>query len=618
MQPDARAQTQATELPMLVVSATRTEQPLEEVGSSMTVITGADMEARQLRFVADALRTVPGLAVTRSGGMGASTQVRIRGAEANQTKVLIDGVEVNDPAFGSEFDFANLLTADIERIEVLRGPQSVLYGSDAVGGVINVITRDGGGPLHGSTGIEGGSFRTLQGNSSLGGALANERLRYFLSATRLRSDGISRASEDRGNTERDEYGSSAIFAKLGMSPSDRLDLDMVGHWRDISRDGDTYIGGVGAVDAREDDQTLQRFGRLQGRMRFFDDIWHQRLGISGAETRTDYLTDGQRTSSFDGTRTKLDYQSDLYLSSTSLLPADHVISFGIDHIRDSAVTGSAFSNFDESIATDGFYGLYQLTLFDDLFLTAGARHDANDRFEDADTYRGTLAYWLSQTGTKLRGSYGTAVKNPSLFQLYGYTSTFQPNPNLTPEKSRGWDIGVDQQLIDNRLMLTATYFDQRMKNFIGFAGQTVVNTPGVSRARGLELGAEAAITSALSATATYTLTVSEDAAGNELARRPKHQGSANVAYRFLEGRATANLGLVAVGARNDLTFDAVYNSSIVGLDPYLLVNLALSYRITDAVEMFGRIENLTDERYEDVFTYGEPGRAGYAGLRLRY
>lgn len=602
----------------IVVSATRTELPLDQVGSSMTVITGEELERRQIRFLSEALRTVPGLAVTRVGGTGSQTQVRIRGAESNQTLVLVDGIEVNDPSIESEFDFGNLLVTDIDRVEILRGPQSVLYGSDAAGGVINVITRRGRGRPRASASLEGGSFGTVEGRASLSGGLGEDRFRFALAAARLRTDGISSAAEDRGNTERDGYDNGTLSAVLDVSPLDTLDVEIVGRLTDVDREGDGFVGGVGAVDAEEDSATTQRFGRITASLSTFDGRWRHRIGVSGAETLTDYRSEGQDAGSYDGTRTKIDYQTDLLVSTGGVVPADHTISLGVERERESVTAVGPFVDFDRSITGHSVYGLYQLALFDDLFLTAGGRFDDNERFEDATTYRFTAAYRHEGTGTRLHGSYGTGVKNPALFELYGSTADFRPNPDLEPERTRGWDLGVEQALLGGRLLLGAVYFDQRVDNLIALTGQSVANLDGESRARGVELTATVYLLDDLDLTGTYTYTDSRDPDGNELVRRPRHQAAADLSYRFLEDRAAVHLGVVRVGARNDSAFDAAYNRSVVRLDPYTLVNLAASVRVTGRLEVFGRIENLLDEDYEEAFTYGAPGRAGYIGLRAHF
>ena len=263
-------------------------------------------------------------------------------------------------------------------------------------------------------------------------------------------------------------------------------------------------------------------------------------------------------------------------------------------------------------------GLYQLSLFERLFLSAGVRYDDNDLFENATTYRATLAYLLKESGTKFKGSYGTGVKNPTLFELFGFTPTFRGNPNLEPEKGEGWDLGIVQTLFDGRLVLEATYFDQRIDNLIVGAGQTSRNLSGESRAYGVEVAAMLTLVQGLDLHTAYTFTHTRDPEGNELVRRPQHLGSVTVNYRFLEDRANVNLGIIYNGRQSDFAFDEDFNSSIVRLGAYTLVNLAASYQLTPTVQLFGRIENLLDEDYEEVFTFGTPGRAAYGGVRVRF
>ncbi len=613
----ASAQDAAVALQGLVVTANRMETPADQVGSAVTVITGEEMERRQIRFVADALRSVPGVAVTRGGSVGSLTEVRIRGAEANQTLVLIDGIEVNDPASGSQYDFANLLSADVERVEILRGPQGVLYGSDAVGGVVNVVTRRAGGKLSANASAEGGSFGTVTGNGSVAGSAVDNRLRWSLGGAGFRNTGISTASEHRGNSENDSYENATGFANLSGDLLENLELSLVGRVTDSERQGDAYFGGIGAVDAHEDSKTLQRFGRSDLRLRLLDDKWLHRIGVAIADTRTDYDSDGRRTSSFDGTRTAIDYQTDLSFDTQAVAAAAHTLTLGLQREQDEADSRSDFSTFDEDVTTQSVFGLYQLALSERLFLTGGLRYDDNDHFEDATTYRFTAAYLFSETGTKIRGSAGSGVKNPTLFELYGYTPTFVPNPDLKPEKSHGWDVGLDQRLLDDRLRLGATLFFQRIDDFIAFTGNSVDNVDGESKIHGLELEAGFDITPSLTLTASYTYTGAEDADGDELVRRPKNQGSLDLDYRFLDDRARLNASLLYVGGRDDFFYDAFYNQERVGLDSYTLVNIGGSYRLMDNIEIFGRVENVFDDNYEEVYTYGTPGRAGFAGLRIR-
>ena len=244
------------------------------------------------------------------------------------------------------------------------------------------------------------------------------------------------------------------------------------------------------------------------------------------------------------------------------------------------------------------------------------RRDDNDLFEDATTWRGTAAYRIDGTGTKLRASYGTGVKNPTLFELYGYTATYSGNPDLKPEKGRGWDVGVDQALWGKRVVADATWFNQRIRDLITGTGRTSINMAGESRVQGLELGLTVEPVDGLTLRGSYTWTEGEDSTGAELVRRPKHLASLNANYRFLEDRANANIGVIYNGRTSDWAYDAFYNRQPVSLTPYTLVNLSGSYKLTERVEAFGRIENLTNRHYQEVWTYGAAGRAGYLGLRL--
>jgi vitamin B12 transporter len=611
---------QPTKLPEVVSTANRTDTPIEQVGSSITVVTRQELERDQIRIVSDALRRVPGLAVNRTGGAGGLTQVRIRGSEGNQTKVLIDGIEVNDPASGSEFDFANMLAADVERIEVLRGPQSVLYGSDAVGGVVNIITRPAGGARRTAASVEGGSYGTGQVNASTLGGVAGDRFRYLFSATRFHTDGVSAADRflNRNNKEEDAYDNTTAFAKIGATPVEKLDIDLVGRFTHAHREGDRFVGGLGAIDGKEDSTTNQRFGRAQATLKLLDDRWVQRLGFSGGDTKTNYFSDGPQSSKFEGYRKKADYQSDFTFDTDLALPAAHTLSFGSEYLNDTALSRSSFSSFDKALETQSVWGLYQVGLAEQFFFTGGARFDDGDMFEDATTYRMTAAWKVFGTGAKLRGSYGTGVKNPTLFELYGFTPTFRPNPDLKPEFGRGWDIGADYELLGGRIALGATYFEQRIRDLIAGAGNTSINLPGVSRARGVELTARLGIMRDLDLIGAYTFTSTRDPQGSELVRRPKHVASANLVHRFLDDRGTASLGVVYNGAMDDFTFDASFNRSIVRLDAYTLVNLAAAYRVSEHLEVFGRVENLLNEHYEEVFTYGAVGRGAYCGLRVSF
>ncbi|WP_198670703.1 TonB-dependent siderophore receptor [Oceanicella sp. SM1341] len=615
-QDEAGSEADPITLDPIVLTANRVPTPEREVGSAVTIIGAEELEERQVRVVSDVLRSVPGVSVNRTGTIGGLTQVRLRGSEGNQTLVIIDGIEVNDPASGSEFDFAHLLAQDIARIEVLRGPQSALYGSDAVGGVINIITRKGEGAPSVSGEIEGGTRASFSGHATLSGA--TEGFDYLASIGTLRTEGFSSAAEWLGNPERDGYRNTTSFAKLGFDPLSNLRIDLVGRWTDFRAESDDFIGGIGATDAPSASDGRQLFGRAQARLDLFEGRWQNTFGVSRTQHQLNYLADGAVTSRYEGNKTKLDWQSTLALRATALPEVSHRITFALEYEEDEATSESAWSSFDRSIGQTGMVGEYQLGLWDDLFLTASVRQDMNDLFGDATTWRTTAAYTFDATGTKLRASYGTGVKNPTLFELYGYTDTYQGNPDLDPETARGWDMGIDQAFWQDRGTLSVTYFNQRITDLIQGTGETSVNVAGTSAIEGVELGLALEPVDALTFRASYTWMNGEDATGAELVRRPRHSASLDVNYRFLSGKANVNLGLVWNGAQKDWAYDAAYTRSVVSLDSYTLVNLAAAYKVSEAAELFARVENLFDTEYEEVYTYGGAGRTAYAGLRVAF
>lgn len=601
-----------TVLPTVSVTANRAETPAAAVGSAVTVVTGEELEQRQTRILSDVLREVPGVAVNRAGPLGAQTQVRIRGSEANQTLVIIDGIELNDPSSGSEYDFANLLAGDIERFEVLRGPQSALYGSDAIGGVIDITTRRGRGKPSLDAAIEGGSVGTMAGRAAVGAG--SDRWDVRASIQGVTSQGISVADERNGNSEKDGYRNGTATAKLNVYPTETTEIGVVGRHTRSRVETDNFAGGVGAVDDIQNTVGRQSYGRVHGRATLFGGMWEHIAGASYSLQEREYQDASDTvTSTYEGRRSKLDYQTNLNLATG---PATHVITAAAEHEEEKAVTRSNWSNFDRQIGSTGLVGQYRLGLFERLYVSGSVRHDANDLFDDANTWRTTAAYTVHGPETKLRFSYGTGVKNPTLFELYGYTPTYHGNPDLKPEKARGWDAGFDQPLWSGRAIVDATYFRQRIEDLITGTGTTAVNMSGTSKVNGVELGVTVEPLAGLRVRGSYTFTDGEDANGSMLVRRPRHLASLNVNYRFLDDRANANLGIAYNGEQDDWAYDASYNRSVVKLAPYTLVSLSGGYKLTDTVELFGRVENLLNQQYQEVYTYGSPGRAGYVGLRL--
>ncbi|MFD1333012.1 TonB-dependent receptor plug domain-containing protein [Methylopila musalis] len=631
-------------LPELAVTANKVEGPKAAIGSAVSSLSREELETRQIRVVSDALRELPGVAVSRTGPVGALTQIRIRGSEGNQTLVLIDGIEMNDPGMSGEYDFANLLALEVERLDVLRGPQSALYGSDAAGGVVNIVTRRGDGKPSFRGQVEGGSFGTLNGSAAVSGG--TEAYDYLFATQLFHADGISVAKKrdawNAGFRDRDGYESGGALAKVSVRPSEMFELTGVARYTSFRADRDNFGAAQGfpyaaAVESGDYERGKQFFGRVQGKATLLDGAWDHVLGLSHThQDRRNYEADDRRSSSTVGETVKLDYQTNYRFSTEGGLPASHVLTFGADTQRDHVVSKSKWQAPEfggqgpvrRSITNTGVVGQYQLGLFQNLFVTGSVRHDFNERFRDETTYRLASAYTFDATKTKLRASFGTGVKNPTILELFGFYGNYVGNAALSPEKTRGWDIGVDQPFWDDRVTVEATYFRQRVSDLIssrssqtpsGAYVTTPINLDGTSRIKGVELGVTLRPIDGLSVRAAYTYSDGEDPTGVELVRRPRNVGNLNVNYAFLDDRANVNLGVIYNGKQKDYAFDAVtYARTLRPLKAYTLVNLGAAYKIHPNAEVYGRVENLFDRRYEEVFTYNAPGRAAYGGVKVSF
>ncbi len=599
----------------VVVTATRIETPPSQVGSSVTIIRREDIERRKQPTVVELLRTVPGLHVVQAGPRGGQASVFIRGAKSEHTLVLIDGVEMNDPMTpGRSFDWAHLTTDNVERIEVLRGPQSTLYGSDAVGGVINIITRRGKGKPSLSFSTEAGSHRTFRESLSVLGA--TPLLNYAIGASRLDTDGISSASRRNGNFEDDNYRNTSFSAKLGFTPAENLDVDVIARCIKTRAGIDNSYGVMDDPNYWAD--TEQRFLRAQGRLKLFDGRWEQTFGVSytGHERRTHNGPDAAHPGEFERSRylgdiLRFDWQHTLRLHRTN------TVVFGLETEEETG-KGSYLSQWGpspfprQSARTTSFYAQDQISLWDRWFTTIGFRHDDHEQFGSELTYRVASTYHLRETGTRIRGSVGTGFKAPTLFQLY---APYYGNPDLQPEKSKGCDIGIEQDLFGGILTLDATAFRNRYKNLIDYSFVTwsYLNV-GKARSSGVELGATLRPRDDLWFRASFTRTSTEDeTTGQALLRRPKNKAALEANYRILKG-TNLNLSALYVGPRADVDATS-WPATRVKLQSYVLVNLAVTHDVTKNLQVFGRIENLLNERYEEVKGYGTPGIGFFAGLR---
>ncbi len=626
----AQAEPEPRMLPETVVSANRVVVPSREVGSSVTVITGEEMEARQIRVVADALRDVPGVSVSRTGPRGGLTQVRIRGNEGNHTKVFIDGVEVNDPSGDVEFDFAHLLAADIERVEIIRGPQSALWGSDAIGGVINVITKRGKSGMRASGYLEAGSFDTYSGNAALRGAGKNYR--YSASGSFLKTQGVNMS---RFGSEKDGYRNATLNVSGAVNPTDTLEISANGMYinNQVQSDpqDDTFGGPFEGlfVDGDQERTGDQFYGRAQGKLKLFGGQWEHILGGNYTDTSFKNTLDQNFSSANTGTKSRLDYQTNVFFS-TPESAMDHTVTLYAEYTHETFTNESAAfpqANQEQSNNSTSIAGEYLLALKQRYFLTGSLRHDNNDLFKNATTYRITAAYQPPATGTRVHSSFGTGVKNPGFFDLFGFfpgPNSFLGNPNLNPESSIGGDIGIEQKFFQERLVMDVTYFrsvltDEIVTVFLPGGPPfltTVANQTGESTRQGLELSAVAAITKSLNLTAAYTYTDAKDPDGRDEVRRPKNIASLVLNYLLPSRKGNVNLNIQYNGPMEDNEFSFSTPRDRVNLPSFTLVTLASAYNINKSVQLFGRIENLLNQDYEEVWSAQSPGIGVFAGVRL--
>ena len=601
----------------VVVTATRLPTPQSEVASSITVITAEEIEQKQERTLPDALADVPGLNVVQTGGPGGTTSVYMRGTNANQVKVLIDGIDASDPSSpDGSFNFANILTSNIARIEVLRGPQSGLYGADAIGGVINIITKAGAGPPALTGTLEGGSFGTFSQYANASGSTGpfhyEFNVAHFSAAdTAVTPPGLVLTGRP---VNTDSYDNVTLSTRLGVDLTDNFDVGLAAIYinSDYHFTEDDFLGPEALPTIGT---TQQLFLRETAHLSLFDGRFDETWGLAytGYHNRHDdpnlaTILEGNDPSDYDGGRVKLNWQGNIILmpNQTLTLGAEHEY----DWLADSSGAAAHYAN-------DAGYIQLQSSWSDRLFDTISLRYDDNSQFGGKATYRFAPAYLIPETGTKLKATVGTGYNPPSLDELYDNYPQFDffANPNLKPETSLGYDAGFEQALLNRRVDFGATWFHNNIDNLIEIndTGTSYVNI-GKATTYGVESFVAVQPWQPLKLRADYTFTIAEDdILHQELLRRPKNKASLNAHWQV-----NAPLSLTAtvlyVGSWIDTNRDATQSG--IPANGYTLVNLNASYDLGHGVTAFGRIDNLLNRQYQDPLGFQHQGLGIYVGLRL--
>jgi vitamin B12 transporter len=626
------AEEAAEELPPVVVTATRTETPLSEVGSAITLIQAKEIESRAKVETADLLRDVPGLTVSGSRASGITSGVFLRGARQSQSQIFIDGVPMNSPTAGLA-DLSYIETLNVQSIEVLRGPQSTLWGSSAMGGVISVTTRRGEGPPQGGIFAEYGSFNTHR--ETIHASAGNDAADFSLAISNTMSDGINIAE---GTKKRDltgltlpDYFTPARFldeedgfevqtgsGRLGFNFLEDGRIDFALRWIEAEQDLDLYAVNPADFAAiynfAVDDPTFKKEESTQilsfAASKILLDRWTPSLRLA---LLFDDIENYSFYDPFSSSRVKTqtfnaELQNDVKVTDSDTL------TFGAEYQGEQGEILGLIGYDEHSISTYGLFLQNQLTLFDSLHLTAGVRYDDHSYAGDKTTYRFTGAYEFERWGTKPHASVGTGFRSPNLNELF---YPFFGNPDLKPEESFGWDIGIEQHLFDGRLVADVTYFRNEFDEMIEYTrvGPNEFRTINIAEAttEGVEVALKARVHPSLTLRATYTYQDTWDKENQKaLDRIPEHTFSLGATYTPIE-RIAIDLNILRVQNRID---DA--SGQVEDMDDYTRVDVTASYRIVDTLKAHLRIENLIDDDYEEIAGFQSPGIGVYGGLSWQF
>lgn len=597
------AQEERVEIGEVVVTASRVAEPAFEAINSVVVITAEDLQKSGAEFLPDALRSVPGINVIQSGGAGKLADVYLRGASSKHTVILIDGVKVNDPLNGG-FDFSRLSVDDIERVEIVKGPQSTMYGSDALAGVINIITKKGRPGLNIGASFEGGSFGTYKPMLEISGGW--KPLDYRLTGSYFKTDGISQAAS---GTEDDGYENASFSGKLGYAVAKNASVELNGRY---STDKNEQDGWDYSINQLADDLNYTQDGRhyvVSGKGQvYLREDWEQILTVSTVKDDTKNEDPDTANNNFEmetGTET-VDWQSNVY-------SGPNVLTVGAEYrVESGKISDSAGVVFDESVDNKAAYASTKVKR-EDLTLSAGVRYDSHETAGEKTTWRVGASEYRKDSGLTVRASYGTGFRAPGLNDLF-YKDAWGSvgNPGLKPEESTSWEVGMEKEF--SSVALALTYFDQNYKDLIEWTspapGAWQPQNVNEATIRGVETGLSYRLTDALRLKADYTYLDTENKlTGERLQRRPQDKAGVGAAYSGESLSLSADA--LYVGER----FDAAVQRD---LDSYYTVNLGGGFKLTENFSLTARVENLLDDKHEEAGGYGTPGRAFYGGVKATF
>ncbi len=575
----------------ITITANLTETERRNAGTALTIITAAEIEKRNVRDVSDLLRTVPGIQVTANGGRGQTSNVSIRGGNTSHTLVLIDGVRANSNTVGS-YDFSGIQVDNIERIEILRGPQSSLYGSEAIGGVISIFTSKGAEGFKVRGVVEAGTDQSAHVSVSTAGG--GEIGDFSISLGHDEADQIF-AARETDNHETDPFRNSSVSGRFGLNLPHELRLDVTGRYLNGESEFDGFMFGVGAVDG-ENTRNIEEYQLTAKAEMPLTDRIKQTAGIGYHDNSVDGVDTGFK---FEFLVDTLEFwsQSDIVITDSALL------SLGYKR-RDE--NGENKNTFSDGTNTDAFYGQLQIQAYDSVSVAVGIRNDNHSEFGGETTYRASGAWQIEDTGLRLHGSWGTGFRAPSFNELFfpGFG-----NPNLDAEESTGYDIGIEWTSSIPGVSIDITYFNNKFDDLISFDSSiSLANNISEASAEGVEARIEAQITKSMLLGASYTFTDSENKdTGKMLPRRAQHRVTG-----FLDLSITDRLSAYISVEASDNTID----TDRTQIDDFINVNASAEYVVNESIKTYVKIQNIFDEDYEEVNLFEIPGFTAFIGVKI--